>query len=210
MRKRLRAHEEEILRLRGPIHMIMNNATDYLVREHIGMRCLILNQMFELHVTEAEIRRFEEVNERLFRLTQDYNRWHLQLQKQMSEIHGLDSEPFELQTTLNYHHDPDSLHPMEEDIFYGSRWNEMLQIISDVEIIVAGWCCGQDICDLDDGTTWAEGPLLIPQFEHICICHLVHALCTHQNYSIPDLLRMTTYCYDYQLNCSVDVVPTKI
>lgn len=46
---------------------------------------------------------------------------------------------------------------------------------------------------LDDGFTWAEGPLRIPQFEHICVCYLVHAFCTHLRYSIPDLLRMTTY-----------------
>ena len=93
---------------------------------------------------------------------------------------------------------------------YGSRWNEMLWAISETRSFEAVWCGGDHICDLDDGVSWAEGPLRIPQLDHICVCHLVHALCTHQNYSIPDLLSMTTYGFDYQLICSVDVVPTKI
>lgn len=90
---------------------------------------------------------------------------------------------------------------------YGSRWNEMLWAIFETKPFEAVWCGGDYICDLDDGVSWAEGPLQIPQFDHICVCHLVHSLCTHQNYSIPDLLRMTTYGFDYQLICGVDVVP---
>lgn len=29
-----------------------------------------------------------------------------------------------------------------------------------------------------------------------CIFASVHALCTHMHYSIPDLLRMTTYAFN--------------
>ena len=54
--------------------------------------------------------------------------------------------------------------------------------------------------------TRAEGPLRIPQFDHLCVCYAVHALCTHMRYSIPDLLRMTTYAFNYQLNTNVDPV----
>ncbi len=69
------------------------------------------------------------------------------------------------------------------------------------------WCCGDHICDLDDGQTWAEGPLRIPQLDHVCVCYAVHALCTHMRYSIPDLLHMTTYAFNYQINTNVDPVP---
>lgn len=46
---------------------------------------------------------------------------------------------------------------------------------------------------LDDGKTWAEGPLRRKEFEDICICHAVHNLCNHKFYSIPDLLRMNDF-----------------
>lgn len=46
---------------------------------------------------------------------------------------------------------------------------------------------------LDDGTTWAEGCLDLPQFKDIVVCYAVHDLCTHKNYSVPDLLRLNTY-----------------
>lgn len=40
-----------------------------------------------------------------------------------------------------------------------------------------------------------------------CIFAAVHALCTHMHYSIPDLLRMTTYAFNHQINTNVDPVP---
>lgn len=208
MCRRLQAVEEEIIRIAKPFDHIMSDAEEELVREHLSTRSYILNRMFELHATEAEVQRFEEVNERLFNLTKEFNKRHQQLQQQLSSICTLSGEPLELQTSLEYHHDSDNpqLYQMEEDNFYGSRWNEMLSIISDTEHVESSLCFGEHLFDLDDGTTWAEGPLRIPQFDHICVCYLVHELCTHKNYSIPDLLRMTTYHYDYQLNNSVDII----
>ena len=46
---------------------------------------------------------------------------------------------------------------------------------------------------LDDGDSWAEGWLRRDEFKDICICHAVYDLCTHKNYSIPDLLRMNDF-----------------
>lgn len=46
---------------------------------------------------------------------------------------------------------------------------------------------------LDDGESWAEGPLCRKEFEDICICHAVHDLCDHKMYAIPDLLRMNDF-----------------
>ena len=208
LRRRLQAVEEEIIRIAKPFDHIMNDAEEELVCEHLSTRSYILNRMFELHATEAEIHRFEEVNERLLNLTKEFYKRHQQLQQQLSSIVTLNGEPLELSTSLDYHHDPDNpqLYHMEDDDFYGSRWNEMLSIISDTEHVESSLCVGKHLFDLDDGTTWAEGPLCIPQFDHICVCYLVHELCTHKNYSIPDLLRMTTYHYDYQLYNGVDII----
>lgn len=49
---------------------------------------------------------------------------------------------------------------------------------------------------LDDGETWAEGCLMRPELDSICICHAVHDICTHKDYSIPDLLRMDDFFVD--------------
>lgn len=204
--------ESDVMRIAKPFDGLADGTSVRVVRDHLENRAWTLNRMFGLHVTEAEVRRFEEVNERLTQLTQDFNQRHRDLQQQIAILRMYDGEPFELHTTLDYHHDPDNpcLHQMEDDGFYGSHWNEMLWALSETRPFEAIWCGGDHICDLDDGVSWAEGPLCIPQFEHICVCHLVHCLCTHQSYSIPDLLCMTTYGLDYQLNCGIDVVPTKI
>lgn len=47
--------------------------------------------------------------------------------------------------------------------------------------------------NFDDGTTWPEVCLDHPAFKHICICHAVHDICTHKNFSIPDLLHMNDF-----------------
>ena len=160
LRRRLQAVEEEILRIAKPFDHIMNDAEEELVCEHLSTRSYILNRMFELHATEAEVQRFEEVNERLFNLTKDFNKRHQQLQQQLSSICTLSGEPLELQTSLEYHHDSDNpqLYQMEEDDFYGSRWNEMLSVISDTEHVESSLCFGEHLFNLDDGTTSSPHP----------------------------------------------------
>lgn len=210
LRKRLQDCEDYILRIAKPFDGYWDKATEEVIGDHLGTRKWILDEMFEKHATEAEVRRFEVVNERLLALTKQLNEHHRTLQEQMSAIHNLGGEPFELETTLLYSHNDDNpqLFTMEEDAFYGSRWNEMLWVIcQNSRMDDIGWCCGGHICDLDDGQTWAEGPLRIPQLDHLCVCYAVHALCTHMRYSIPDLLRMTTYAFNYQLNTNVDPIP---
>lgn len=213
LRQRLRSCEVEIIRLAKPFDGCRpSEEREELVRVHLSTRCWILNRMFALHVTDAEVRRFEEVNKHLLQLSEKMCQRHRALQEQMSALHTLSGKPFELETTLNYYHDSDNpqLHVMEDDAFYGSRWNEMLWTIQYYNRLDAESYWGNDIYNLDDGTTWAEGSLCIPQFEHICVCYLVHSLCTHIDYSIPDLLRMTAYGYDYQLNMPVDVALKRI
>ena len=49
---------------------------------------------------------------------------------------------------------------------------------------------------LYDGETWAEGCLMRPELDSVCVCHAVHDICTHKDYSIPDLLRMDDFFVD--------------
>lgn len=202
LRQMLAQCEDEIMRLakdEGNCYYWPRETED-LVREELGTRAYILNHMFALHCTSAEIKRFEDVNAALLKLEEKFVSWHNHLNKQFSNIHGLDGESFDLESAINGSIDDDTpLYTMEEDSYYCSRWSEMLDAISETSRIDAMVNQNDDV---EDGVSWAEGPLCIPQLEHICVCYLIHALCTHLHYSIPDILRMTTYRIDYRMDCS--------
>ena len=192
--------EGEILREAKPFDgdLDWKTSTGKMLDWMLEERACILNRMFELHCTEAEVRRFEHVNEALLKMMNRFHEEQQQLQKQLDMLpdiveHG--ANRLYLIGEINYCHDYEDpkIFSMEEDAFYGSHWNEMLWAVSSVSRMDAHTIHNGESNHLDDGQTWAEGPLCIPQFEHICVCYLVHALCTHLRYSIPDLLRMTTY-----------------
>ncbi len=200
LRTMLATTEGEILRMAKPFDgdLDWDTYTGKILDRMLEERASILNRMFELHCTEAEVRRFEHVNEALLKMMNRFHDEQQQLQKQLDMLpdigeHG--ANRLYLIGEINYCHDHEDpkIFPMEEDTFYGSHWNEMLWAISSLSRMDAHTIHGGESNNLDDGQTWAEGPLRIPQFEHICVCYLVHALCTHLRYSIPDLLRMTTY-----------------
>ncbi len=200
LRKMLATTEKEILRMAKPFdgNLDWDSRTEEVLDRLLDERACILNRMFALHCTEAEVRRFEHVNEALLKMTNRFYEEQQQLQRQLDllpDIGEHSANRFHLRGEINYCHDYEGpkLFPMEEDAFYGSHWNEMLWSISSVSRMDAHTIHRGESNYLDDGQTWAVGPLRIPQFEHICVCYLVHALCTHLHFSIPDLLRMTTY-----------------
>lgn len=201
LRSQLAAVEKQIIRYTQPFD---GDVDESGYKKNQILRCLeeraaILNRMFELHCTEAEVRRFEYVNQRLLEITNQFHQECQQLRQQLDQLP--DSRRMALYSEVNYTHDPEKpqLFAMEEDDFYGSHWNEMLWALemsatTDAHTIIDG-----KTNQLDDGLTWAKGPLVIPQLEHICVCFLAHALCTHLHYSVPDLLRMTTYCCEHNM-----------
>ena len=73
LRKRLQDCEDYILRIAKPFDGYWDKATEEVIADHLGTRQWILNEMFEMHATEAEVRRFEVVNERLLALTKQLN-----------------------------------------------------------------------------------------------------------------------------------------
>ena len=200
LRKMLAANEKEILRVAKPFNgdLDWDTPTEEVLDRLSEERVCILNRMFELHCTEAEVHRFEYVNEALLKMMNRFHEEQQQLRQQLDMLPDIgehSANRFHLIGEINYCHDYEDpkLFPMEEDAFYGSHWNEMLWAVSSLSRMDAHTIHNGESNYLDDGQTWAEGPLRIPQFEHICVCYLVHALCTHLHYSIPDLLRMTTY-----------------
>ena len=73
LRKRLQDCEDYILRIAKPFTSNWDKATEEVIGDHLGTRKWILDEMFEKHATEAEVRRFEVVNERLLTLTKQLN-----------------------------------------------------------------------------------------------------------------------------------------
>lgn len=55
---------------------------------------------------------------------------------------------------------------------------------------------------MDGGDSWAEDPLRHPKLAHIKICYALHALCTHINWSIPDVLRINDFSIESSLPSS--------
>ena len=101
---------------------------------------------------------------------------------------------------------------IEDDDFYGSDFTRMIVLLSLIDNdyksydeiervaiypkLLNGKLISDDTeikNDIDDGTTWAEVWLRHPKLDHLIVCHSVHDICTHKNYSIPDLLRMNTF-----------------
>lgn len=200
LRAMLATTEGEILREAKPFDgdLDWKTSTGKMLDWMLEERACILNRMFELHCTKAEVRRFEHVNEALLKMMNRFHEEQQQLNRQLDMLPDIgehSANRFHLIGEINYCHDYENpkLFPMEEDAFYGSHWNEMLWVVSSLSRMDAHTIHNGESNKLDDGQTWAEGPLRIPQFEHICVCYLVHALCTHLRYSIPDLLRMSTY-----------------
>lgn len=200
LRTKLSDTEDEILRVAKPFDgdLDWDAPTEKVLDRLVEERACILNRMFELHCTEAEVRRFEHVNEALLKMMNRFHEEQQQLNRQLDMLPDIgehSANRFHLIGEINYRHDYEDpkLFPMEEDAFYESHWNEMLWVVSSLSRMDAHTIHNGESNHLDDGQTWAEGPLCIPQFEHICVCYLAHALCTHLRYSIPDLLRMTTY-----------------
>ena len=180
----------------------------------LDLRCWALNSMFEVHCSDEEVRRFTAINDKLYTMTESmYERARMvnELIKTMP-LHEKDDD-VEVEAKLKFWEDgAPSVLEIEDDDFYGSDFTRMIVLRSIIgsdyrsydEIervaiypkLVNGKLIPDDTeikNDMDDGTTWAEAWLRHPKLDHLIVCHAVHDICTHKNYSIPDLLRMNTF-----------------
>ena len=177
------------------------------------LRCWALNNLFDEHCTDEEVRHFAAINDKLYEMTERmYERARMvnELIKTMP-LHEKDDD-VEVEATLKFWEDgASSVLEIEDDAYYGSDFTRMIVLLAIVDRdykcydeigqvnlsprLVDGKVVSDNdiINDLDDGTTWAEAWLRHPKLNHLIVCHAIHDICTHKNYSIPDLLRMNTF-----------------
>ena len=180
----------------------------------LDLRGLALNSLFEVHCSDEEVRRFTAINDKLYTMTESmYERARMvnDLIKTMP-LHEKDDD-VEVEAKLKFWEDgAPSVLEIEDDDFYGSDFTRMIVLRSIIDsdyrsydeiervAIYPNLVNGKLIPDdteinnrMDDGTTWAEAWLRHRKLDHLIVCHAVHDICTHKNYSIPDLLRMNTF-----------------
>ena len=184
------------------------------VREMMSDRSFILHLLFEKHCTPAEVARLEKVNALLLDLT---NRTYKRTASLARKVLSIPREELDDDLTVEGKLIPEfdlpySVLRLEDDNYYGSDFVRMAAILQETEEYQPGMAdvrCYLDqienftpaITDeelgcantMDDGTTWGEAWLRIPPLEHIIICYALHALVTHMNWSIPDVLRINDY-----------------
>lgn len=184
------------------------------VREMMSDRSFILHLLFEKHCTPAEVARLEKVNALLLDLT---NRTYKRTASLARKVLSIPREELDDDLTVEGKLIPEfdlpySVLRLEDDNYYGSDFVRMAAILQETEEYQPGMAdvrCYLDqienftpaITDeelgcantMDDGTSWGEAWLRIPPLEHIIICYALHALVTHMNWSIPDVLRINDY-----------------
>ena len=198
LRRYLRQCESEILSLAYDENdkeiFDISNCDRILAQAEI--RCALLNRMFELNYSESHFRDLKMTNQRLVEMENKVLEIHKQRHQQLTAIHP----DYKLDTILTYWHDAQNpqLLILEDDAFYGSQWNEMLDILNmihgmDMTDNLYG-CYGNFFDSYHNGLPFREPceiDLALPQ--EISYCYSLCELCNSQHYSIPDIMRMTTY-----------------
>lgn len=196
----LRFVEEKILGIMDMNGWMLHKELEKQVKDLLSDRHIILNKMFRLHVTEQEVMRFREVNEHLLDLTQRLYDGHSSLMDFLCVNHIESCYPstvIQVESRLDVDEAAEVLH-FDDDKDYGSNFAQMLDALAwtegmEIRSFITNLGENPEPNNLDDGTTWAEGCLDIPQFKYIVVCYAIHDLCTHKNYSVPDLLRIHSY-----------------
>ena len=192
--------EDKMLRIMDNQGWMMKKELEEQVKELLSDRHFIMNKMFRLHVTEQEVTRFREVNDHLLELTRKMFGEHMKLLDSLKDNPILSVASWDdvvVESKLDMDEDAEVLH-YDDDNDHGSYFSQMIDAIAwteDLEIRSLCTTLGEkpEPDRLDDGCSWAEGCLDVPQFDSIGVCYAVHDLCTHKNYSVPDLLRIRSY-----------------
>ena len=193
-------------------------------KELLNVRQTLLNELF--FATSEEIIRLKQVNSLLDELTKKmYHRTASLYRTLLSSYRDEEfDDDYEILGTLKCNVDYDSedgsygtVLKLENDEFYGSDFGYMIALINkmqDSENIVEchiGYkerhtpnMSDKDLdCydHWDDGVSWNEGQLNRKELEHICICYAMHVICVHNEYSLPDLLRLNDFWVEVQIKC---------
>ena len=194
--------EDKMLRIMDNQGWMMKKELEEQVKELLSDRHFILGKMFRLHVTEQEVVRFREVNDHLLELTRKMFGEHMKLLGSLKDNPILSVASWGdvvVESKLDVDEDAEVLR-YDDDDDYGSDFLHMIDAIAWTEDLEIHSCCttlGEkpepDHLDNSSRWSWAEGCLDVPQFKGIGVCYAVHDLCTHKNYSVPDLLRIPSY-----------------
>ena len=190
------------------------------VDEMMSTRSCILNLLFEKHCSPEEVSRLEKVNTLLKELTdRTYKRTANLARKVLSAPREELDDDFSIESKLVPEFDiPYSVLRLADDAYYCSDFIRMAAILQETEENKPGMA---DICwfpdmvqsytpaitdkelgcadEMNDGTSWAEAWLAIPPLQHINVCYALHALAIHQNWSLPDILRINDFKIEVQL-----------
>ena len=196
----LRFVEDKMLRIMDNQGWMMKKELEEQVKELLSDRHFILGKMFRLHVTEQEVARFREVNDHLLELTRNMFSEHAKLLDSLKGNPVLSVVSWDdvvVESKLDVDEDAEVLR-YDDDDDYGSDFLHMIDTIvwtEDLEIRSCYTTLGEksEPDRLDDGCSWTEGCLDVPQFDSIGVSYAVHDLCTHKNYSVPDLLRIRSF-----------------
>ena len=179
--------------------------------ELLNCRRDLLDKMFV--ATADEVERMEQVNTRLFDLTNKLFARTEELCRKMT-ITTYDPEfdnHVDVEGTLKFEmNDEDSILPMSNDDYYGSDFAFAFEVIACLythkylrrEEIEFSYCYKVDMDkdemqaadNLNDGNSWYEAcQPAADKLSHLCICHAIYDLNMHKPYSIPDILRMNDF-----------------
>lgn len=191
----------------------------------MGIRYVVLNEMM-LHPTPAEVERFRYQNDKLFKLTQEYyaqcrNMWRTLFHTPYKVD---DRYCYEVEGVLRFEYgDDNAVVKLENDDYYGSDFQYMIhlqdELIYKMDSLLNG-VFGSFVGAtedgykqinnmLDDGDSWDECSLHKPEFADICVCYAMHALHTHQDYCLPDILRMDDFVVKVHLQYENEVCDTR-
>lgn len=191
----------------------------------MGIRYVVLNEMM-LHPTPAEVERFRYQNDKLFKLTQEYyaqcrNMWRTLFHTPYKVD---DRYCYEVEGVLRFEYgDDDAVVKLENDDYYGSDFQYMIhlqdELIYKMDSLLNG-VFGSFVGAtedgykqinnmLDDGDSWDECSLHKPEFADICVCYAMHALHTHHDYCLPDILRMDDFVVKVHLQYENEVCDTR-
>ena len=191
----------------------------------MGIRYVVLNEMM-LHPTPAEVERFRYQNDKLFKLTQEYyaqcrNMWRTLFHTPYKVD---DRYCYEVEGVLRFEYgDDDAVVKLENDDYYGSDFQYMIHLQDELMYKMDTLLNGvfgsfvratedgykQINNMLDDGDSWDECSLHKPEFADICVCYAMHALHTHQDYCLPDILRMDDFVVKVHLQYENEVCDTR-
>ncbi len=196
-----------------PFHRLrrLNEAEWELLTTLINIREVALNEL--LAPTPYEVEVMGELNERLLKITDELYDRSLRMWKALNDS---DLKPhlynYLLEGCIDFERDGfDTVRTLDNDGWYGSDFTYMLWLLSEYQHqdyhctdylhdIVENFGVTEEEAKkdlsnfLDDGKTWAEGCYMTkPEFDDICFCYLMHAVCTHFNYSLPDVMHMDNF-----------------